>query len=273
MTTDKKIVMLKPEEIKISDNGLRLSYDQVDLRLLAESIIANGICEPLNVKREENGEYTLISGERRLKAAMLAELRRVPCIIHKTDELSEFLMSLNGNIQTKPLHFIELGLAIEKLVNCYGLSISEIAVRLALDRNEVSNKLRILKLDSEMLRKIYSSNLSEAHIMPLLKLSPEMRMGVLEYIISKELTVSEAKAYVEETLNPSFKKSQKKPLRKYALADQRLFGNSLNKLCETMGKGGMNVHLSKNENDLFFEYRIRIRKEISELKGEQLKIC
>ena len=273
MLSDKKILNLKPEDIKIPEKGLRLKIDQTELRLLAGTIIANGLAVPLNVKREEDGSFSLVSGERRLRASILAGLRRVPCVIHKTDCLNELLMSLNENMQREPLHFIELGFAVERLKETFGLSIGEIALKLGLDRTDVPNKLKILKFSEEILQKIYGSNLSEEHIIPLIRLSPELRMGVLDYIITKELSVKQAKEYVEEIINPKHINQPQKPIRKYALGDERLFQNSLNKLCDTLQNGGMSVHLSKNENDLFTEYRVRIRKELPDIKAEQLKIC
>ena len=86
MLSDKKLIMLRPGEIKLSPNQPRKSFDEYELKLLSDSIRSSGIIQPLSVRKNADGEYELIAGERRLRAAVNAGLRRVPCILHKTDE-------------------------------------------------------------------------------------------------------------------------------------------------------------------------------------------
>lgn len=273
MLTDRKFLMLKPDEIKLSKNRIRINIDELELRLLSNSIAANGITQPLTVRKNDDGEYVLISGERRLRACALAGIRRIPCIVQKSDDLSAYLCSLNENMQRKKLHFIEEAMAIEKLIRAFGMNQTEAAVKLGISNSELSNKLKLLRLETKVLEIIYNSNLTEEHIRPLLKLLPEMQTNALEYIICEGLSVKQTEKYIEELINPKLKEKEKMPVRKFAVGDERLFSNSLNKLCETLKQGGVDLHLSQTENALYSEYKISIRKELPEIKAEQLKIC
>ena len=85
MLSDKKLVMLKPSEITVTDGQPRKSFDEYELKQLTDSIRSSGIIQPISVRKTESG-YILIAGERRLRAAAAAGLRRVPCVVHKTDE-------------------------------------------------------------------------------------------------------------------------------------------------------------------------------------------
>ena len=123
---DKKILMLRPEELKTSGNQARKSFDPYELKLLAESIASSGIIQPLSVRKTEDGRYELIAGERRLRAAIIAGLRRVPCVLHKTDDATAALYTLTENLQRSNLNFFEEAFGIERLITVYGLSQTEI---------------------------------------------------------------------------------------------------------------------------------------------------
>ena len=103
MIADKKLIMLKPSDIKMSPNQPRKSFDEYELKLLADSIQANGIIQPLAVRKLPDGRFELIAGERRLRAAVMAGLRRVPCVIHKTDDETSALYSVIENLQRSNL--------------------------------------------------------------------------------------------------------------------------------------------------------------------------
>ena len=88
---DRRILMLKPDDIIPAPHQPRKSFDEYELRVLADSIMANGIIQPLTVRKGDGGKYILISGERRLRAARMAGLRRVPCVLHRTNEMTSAL--------------------------------------------------------------------------------------------------------------------------------------------------------------------------------------
>ena len=114
--SDKKLLMLKPESIIISNDNARKSFDEYELKRLAESIHTSGIIQPIAVRKNTDGNYELITGERRLKAAVLAGLRRVPCILHKTDKNTARLYSIIDNVHRCNLSLFEEAEGLEYLI-------------------------------------------------------------------------------------------------------------------------------------------------------------
>ena len=147
--SDKRLIMLKPSEITASPDQPRKSFDEYELKRLSDSIRASGIIQPLIVRKLERG-YQLIAGERRLKAAVMAGLRRVPCVIHKTDDETAALYSLLENLQRSNLTVFEEAESINRLITEYGISQSEAAARLGISQSGLSNKLRLLKLSDSI---------------------------------------------------------------------------------------------------------------------------
>ena len=94
---DKKLLMLKPDEIVVSPEQPRKSFDEYELKLLADSILANGIIQPLAV-RKKDGKYEIIAGERRFRAAKMVGIRRIPCVIHSADEQTAAVLALTENL-------------------------------------------------------------------------------------------------------------------------------------------------------------------------------
>ncbi len=276
--SDKKLLMLRPEELISSKNQPRKSFDVYELKLLADSIAASGIIQPLAVRKNQDGKYEIIAGERRLKAAVMAGIRRVPCVLHKTDDATAALYAMIENLQRSNLDFFEEALGIEKLITVYGMSQLEVAARLGMAQSTVSNKLRLLRLDQDLRSQIISANLTERHARALLKLNPEKRILALNRIIADGLSLKQSEALIEEIINPKSEETQKgkteKPIRKSAIGDVRLFSNSLSKLLDTLQNAGIDARSQKYENDKYIEYKVRIKKELPEnMRAEQLRIC
>lgn len=273
--TDKKILMLRPEEIRISSISQERKYNEYELKLLACSISVNGVIEPLLVRKDENGKYILIAGSRRLKAATMAGLRRVPCLVHKIDAPSAALFSVLENFQRKDLGFFEEAKAISSLINDYGFSHSATAAALGIPQSTLASKLGLLKLDCILQERINEAELSERYVRALFRLPGIMRDDALDMIIAEDMTPKQAEDYVNQRLSPRQEKiPEEKPLRKMAIGDVRLFSNSLSKLLLTLQTAGVNAALRKYETDRYIEYKIRITKEQpKENTVEQLKIC
>lgn len=272
---DKKLLMLKPDDIVPCPNQPRKHFDTYELQSLADSIAANGIIQPLTVRKTDGGKYSLIAGERRLRAAKMAGLRRVPCVLHRTSDLVASLYAITENMQRADLNCFEEALAIQSLINDFRLTQSEVAVQLGMANSTVSNKLRLLKLSDEIQKRIVSSNLTERHARALLRLSPEQRDDALDKIIAEGLNLSQTEELIESILNPVVDeipgKPPVKPLRKSAIGDIKLFSNSLSKLLCTMQNAGITANSRKHETEKYIEYKVRIFKNQPEY--DQLKIC
>ena len=274
--SDKKLILLRPKDIKPSSAMPRREFDEYELKLLTDSIQASGIIEPLAVRRLQGGGYALITGERRLRAALRAGLRRVPCIVHKTDEETAALYAVTENLQRSRLNAFEEAESINRLITEYGLSQSEAAARLGIAQSTLSNKLRLLRLSDGVQSRIISSGLSERYARALLRLPEERRQEALDRIIADELTLKQAEEYIFDLLNPEDEpcEAPEEPIRKAAIGDERLFANSLAKLVTTLRSSGIEAVSKKYENDKYIEYRVRIPKAASAAERcRQLKIC
>lgn len=276
---EKRIRMLKPREIKRPQTNLRTNIDKRELNLLRDSISASGVLQPLLVRKIKRGKYELVSGNRRLLAAIMLGLRRVPCVVHNATEKDALLYSLTENLQTKGLLFFDEANAINLLITRYGMSREEVALHLGISQTELYSKLQLLRFDEKSARRITEAGLSENHALALLKLPVVGRTSVLDTVIENKFTLSETEEYIFSLLNPPIQRVEKTetapkeemPIRKYAIGDPRLFSNSLIKLVETLKDSGVKVSFRKTENDTHLEYKIRIKKETAQ-KDEQLQL-
>ena len=239
------------EQISPNPYQPRQEFDRGELLSLAASIKCDGILQPLTVRRK--GErYELVAGERRLRAAILAGLQTVPCIVTEVSDRNSALLSLIENIQREDLNFFE------ELIDFYGMTQEDAALRLGYAQSTLANKLRLRKLGAEERRVITENGLTERHARALLKLeSPEKRMEALQKIVSRKLNVDGAERLIESMLEYD---KYKERIRKGSAVfkDLRLFMNTVNKAVETMQIAGVAVNVDKKQSEDFLDYHIRI---------------
>ncbi len=270
----KKLIEIKLNEISTADNQ-RKRFDEYELFKLSESIRENGIIQPLTVRRAEKG-YILVAGERRLKAARIAGLKKVPCIAINVNDKAAAVYTIIENLQREDLNLFEQAEGIERLIKRYGISKQEAADRLGIAQSTLINKLKVLRFSPDEREKIVVSNLSERNIRALIKIEDqEKRRAALDKIIAEKMCSKECEEYIEELLNPQKTAETVKPTRKSGIADVRLFSNSLNRLIDTLVAAGIKASRRKQENKDYIEYRIRIekRERQEEKDSPQLKIC
>lgn len=254
---DRKLISLSPQSIVPSPFQPRREFDYYELLELSSSIQQNGIIQPLTVRRR--GErYELISGERRLKAAIIAGFKAVPCILVNAGDRECSLMCLIENIQRTDLTFFEEADGIKRLMDEFSLSQQEVAEKLSMAQSTLSNKLRLLKLSTELRNRIIAGNLTERHARALLRLPEESRDGALNRCIAEQLTVTDFEALVNNILTPM--QSCKKPEHRGGVGDIRIFTNSITKIIGSMRKSGVEATSRKSETDSYIEYTITIPK-------------
>ena len=249
-----KVVQIETE--KIVPNPYQPRRDFEDLDGLAQSILQNGILQPLTVRRE-NGEIELVSGERRLRAAKMLGMETVPCIIVEMTGRNSAVMALIENIQRQDLSVFDEAEAIAKLIDFYGMTQEDAAVKLGKSQSTIANKLRILKLDEETRKKITEYGLTERHARAFLKLPEEMRPQILETVHCRNLNVEATERLIDNMLH---KKTEMESLRKRSVVfkDVRLFVNTINKAVEMMKAAGINADSKKIQQEGFIEYIVRI---------------
>lgn len=250
--------------IKIRPNKAqpRKVFNEEDLNALSQSIAENGILQPLTVRKVSATEYELIAGERRLRASVLAGLRKVPCIVIKCSEKESAVYALLENLQRSDLGMFEEARGVSRLIRRYGLTQQEAAVKLGKTQSTIANKLRLLRLTYEEQEWIENAGLSERHARALLKLGDEgARREALSKIISESLNVQQSENLINLMLNSSPKNNKKQGTSKAVIKDVRIFVNTINKAIDTMRLAGIDAQSDKTDTDNFIEYTIRIPKK------------
>ena len=254
-----KVVQIAAEDIVPNPHQPRRNFDGAELSMLCESIKQNGILQPLTIRRTDNGSgYELISGERRLRAAKLAGLTDVPCIIIDVTERNSAVLALVENIQRQDLSYFDEAYAIDKLIDFYGMTQEDAAIRLGKAQSTIANKLRLLRFTQEEMELITRNNLTERHARALLKLqTPEQRAFAIDRITKASLNVEKSERLIEGILCAQKEKDSLKK-RSGAFRDIRLFVNTINKAIETMQAAGINANSRKTQSDSYIEYVVRI---------------
>ena len=204
-----RVVFIPVTKILPNPAQPRKYFTQEALEELAESIRRHGILQPLSVRRMGTG-YELIAGERRLRAAELADLTDVPCIVMTMDDRESGTAALVENIQRQALDFVEEAWGISHLMSAYGFSQEQIARLLGKSQSAVANKLRLLRHSPEVLEALRQAGLTERHGRALLKLPEEgEKLAAITVISRLDMTVARTEKYVEELLARKEPKLQK----------------------------------------------------------------
>ncbi len=265
------IVYLSTEDICPNPVQPRKSFDDESLEELSRSIKDYGILNPLSV-RIRGSRYELVAGERRLRAAKLAGLREVPCILLDVNMEDASLIALVENLQRRDLDFIEEANGINQLIRMFGMSQEEAARRIGKSQSAVANKLRLLKLPQDVLEGLRENGLSERHGRALLRLpEPEGQRQALMYIVDNGLNVAAADAYIDALLSRQEEEREAaKPegRRTFVLKDVRVFLNTLSRGIDLMKQGGIAAGVRREETEDSLILTISIPKA-REAKGQQ----
>lgn len=196
-----RVVFLGARSIRPNPAQPRKVFRQEALDELAESIRQHGILQPLSVRRVGNG-YELIAGERRLRAAQLAGLTEIPCIVMTMDEKESGMAAMVENLQRQDLDFIEEARGISSLMEQWSFSQEQVARILGKSQSAVANKLRLLRHSPAVLDAIRSGGLTERHARALLKLpTEEEKLEAISEILRLGMSVARTESYIEQLLS------------------------------------------------------------------------
>ena len=252
---DRVLRRIRISEIVRNPNQPRRYFDPEAIATLAESIRQYGVLNPLTVRRTGNGGYELVAGERRLRAARVAGLTDVPCLLINADGEDSSVIALVENLQRRDLDFFEEANGFKRLIEQFGLTQEEAARKVGKTQSAVANKLRLLRLSQQNMELIRCNNLTERHARALLRLNDEAdRINVTNYIIEHELNVSRTEEYIDEFLkakeNPQpvvEAESGKRVVRLFK--DVRFFLNILNRAVGVMVDAGIGATVKQQESD------------------------
>ena len=177
----------------------RHEFDQQAIEELAESIKHIGIIQPITLRQEEDGTYMIVAGERRFRAAQIAELETVPAYIRKVSDDEVMEMALIENIQREDLNAIEIALAYQQLQARHQCTQDELAQRVGKSRATVANFMRLLKLPAEIQIALKEKTLSMGHARAILPVEePEQQVKLFHLILAQELSVRRVEALVKD---------------------------------------------------------------------------
>ena len=240
--------LLKISLIQANPSQPRKRFSDEELKELSESIKQFGVIQPLLVKKQ-GPIYEIIAGERRFRAAKLAGLAEVPVLIRNYDEKLGKEVALIEDIQREDLNAVEEALAYQSLISEYDLSQEELAERLSKKRTTITNSLRLLKLEEEILNYIREGKLKEGHGRALLAI-PEgkKRLALARECVEKKLSVREVEKRSQEQ---TVQKKKKKPLSGQLSS---IFKDLEEKMRENLGTKVKIIPKNENKGKLEIEY-------------------
>ena len=185
--------LLPLHKVEPNPNQPRRDFDPEELQALADSIATHGVVQPLTVREMDNGYYQIIAGERRWRAARMAELREIPAVIIEADDKKVMELALIENLQRQDLNPVEEAMGYRTLMDEYGLTQEETAERVGKSRPNVANMLRLLTLCPEVLDQVRAGALSAGHARALVALKTEkLQKEAAQKIVALGLSVRQA---------------------------------------------------------------------------------
>ena len=247
-----RVVFLPAKSIRPNPAQPRKIFQEEALDELADSIRQHGILQPLSVRRQGIG-YELISGERRLRAAQLAGVTDVPCIIMNMDARESGFAALVENLQRQDLDFIEEAQGIRQLLQEHAMSQEQTARLLGKSQSAVANKLRLLRHSDAVLSALRETGLTERHARALLKLrSEEETLAAIARIVKEGMSVARTEKYIDSLLA---EKEEKKPK-----ANVGAFLNSLTQSLQKIQLSGIAAVSERRETESQIVLTITIPK-------------
>ena len=244
------IVKLPVSNIKTNPSQPRSNFNEESLKELSISIGELGIIQPITVRKMKAEEYQLISGERRLKATILAGIDKIPAYIRLANDSELLEMALVENIQREDLDPIEIALSYQRLLVEINLTQEQLSDRIGKKRSTIANYIRLLKLDPIIQTGIRDKFVSMGHGRALINISDlNVQVKLYKKIIKKGLSVRQVEKLVQEIKNPNEKSyNYSSPfLKQSAIELEEIFETSVSVISNDNGKGYMKILFDSQE--------------------------
>ena len=247
-----RVVFIPARSIRPNPAQPRKVFRPEALAELSESIRSHGILQPLSVRRSGLG-YELIAGERRLRAAQMAGLTEIPCIVMQMDDRESGMAAMIENLQRQDLDFIEEAQGIAHLMSLFDMSQEQTARMLGKSQSAIANKLRLLRHSDAVLSALREGNLTERHGRALLRLNTEEeKLSAIGEIVRQSMSVARAEKYIESLLS--------RPEPKAPAANVGAFLNSLTQSLQKIQRSGISAVSERRETDTQIVLTITIPK-------------
>ncbi len=239
----------------------RRRFEMTSLKELSESIRQVGVITPITVRRAPGG-FELVCGERRLRAAKMAGLKKIPAIIVEISDKESAVMAITENLQRKDLNFFEEAESMQNLIEFHSFTQDNVAAQLGKSQAAVANKIRLLKLHEDVRHVIISGNLCERHARAFLRLpTTELQLAAAKRAVEMQMNVSSTEKMVQRMLEEEPRKNMMKPENTSFEKTGRFFRNTINKTLELLKKSGITPAITEKESDECIEYVIKLEKD------------
>ena len=255
-------VNLPVSKIKTNPSQPRSNFNEESLKELSVSIAELGIIQPITVRKVKAEEYQLISGERRLKATILAGIDKIPAYIRLANDSELLEMALVENIQREDLDPIEIALSYQRLLVEINLTQEQLSDRIGKKRSTIANYIRLLKLDPIIQTGIRDKFVSMGHGRALINISDlSVQIKLYKKIIKKGLSVRQVEKLVQEIKNPNEKSyNYYSPfLKQSAMELDEIFETSVSLVSNDNGKGYIKI---------LFDSQEKLQDILNKIKGE-----
>ncbi|OCL83626.1 Chromosome-partitioning protein Spo0J [Arcobacter porcinus] len=189
---------IKVSLIKVNPNQPRKIFDEEKIKELSESIKEHGLLQAIVVTKNDDETYTLIAGERRLRAHKMASIDEISAVIMNSDELKLRELALIENIQREDLNIIELAFCYAQLLNEHNITHEELSKKVSKSRASITNTLRLLQLSSYVQQYLSSSKISAGHAKVMIGLDNEMQKIICDKIIEEDLSVRQCEKLIKD---------------------------------------------------------------------------
>ena len=258
-----QVVNIKISDVYPNGDQPRIYFDEDKIIALCESIKKHGVLQPIVVRPDDEGRYMIIAGERRLRAAKLANLKTIPAILHDMSDETSAVLALLENLQREDLNFIEEALGYENLIKEHNFTQQQLAQKLGKNQSTIANKLRILKLPQSIKESLVENGLTERHARALLKLPNEELMDeVIQKVTKNELTVKKTEKLIKDILesielenNPEKKQNIKCSM------SIRIYLNTLKQAYDAILNTGIEAKYNEIDKGDYMEVVVKIPKK------------
>ena len=235
-----EVKTVKTSQVEPRKDQPRKNFDREQLQALSASIAEHGILQPIIVTEGENGYYSIIAGERRWRAAKLANLTEIPVIIRKLSDIEVAEIALIENLQREDLNPIEEAIGYKTLMDKFSMTQDKVSERVGKSRSNIANMLRLLTLEDEIKELLVKNKLSTGHARALLSLqSGENRVKLAQRIADEDMNVRQVEALVKETEIPKKKERKAEKISAYPEVEKQLsekYGTKIRIKGERKGK-------------------------------------
>lgn len=252
------IIELDVNIIKPNPNQPRKIFDEDRLKELSNSIVEHGLLQPITVIQDDNNQYILIAGERRLRAHKLANIETIKVNIIEIEDFKLRELALIENIQRDDLNIVELAYSYAQLINEHNITHDELSKKVFKSRTSITNTLRLLQLSSYVQQMLANNKISAGHGKVMLSLSEDEQKIVSDSIFGQKLSVRETETLVRELKTPSSKKNEKVKEKKVNY-DFKPLANAL----KTLKNSNLKVKAEKN----YFKIEINSQDDIDKISN------